>query len=203
MFSLCMSFAGLFFAFFKGWWFSLLLLFAFPVLFIMTTLVTIVMQSGFSENMKSYAQSAGYAEQALNAIRVVVAFGMEETEMRNYGKHLDRARTIAIKSLKKSGLTVGGFFFGMFAYYAYAFFIGTILITSDVINTNTGDDYTSGDILACFFGVVFGVFALGMATPNIKAVSEGRVAGKMAFDIIERKPKIPLDEANSKKLNDI
>jgi len=31
---------------------------------------------------------------------------------------------------------------------------------------------------------------MGMATPNLKAVAEGRVAGKMAFDIIDRKPLI-------------
>jgi ABC-type bacteriocin/lantibiotic exporter with double-glycine peptidase domain len=38
------------------------------------------------------------------------------------------------------------------------------------------------------------MFALGMATPNIKAVSEGQAAGKMAFDIIDRKPKIDQDD---------
>ena len=48
--------------------------------------------------------------------------------------------------------------------------------------------YNAGDVLSCFFGVIFGVFALGMATPNIKAIQEGKVAGKMAFDIIDRKP---------------
>ena len=31
---------------------------------------------------------------------------------------------------------------------------------------------------------MFGMMSLGMATPNIKAVAEGLVAGKMAFDII-------------------
>jgi len=34
------------------------------------------------------------------------------------------------------------------------------------------------------------MFSMGMATPNLKAVAEGRVAGKMAFDIIDRKPLI-------------
>jgi hypothetical protein len=34
--------------------------------------------------MKAYGQSAGYAEQALNAIRVVVAFGQENREVHNY-----------------------------------------------------------------------------------------------------------------------
>ena len=44
--------------------------------------------------------------------------------------------------------------------------------------------------MACMFGVLFGVFSLGMATPNVKAITEGRVAGKMAYDIIDRKPAI-------------
>ena len=33
-----------------------------------------------------------------------------------------------------------------------------------------------------------------MAAPNFKALTEGRVAGKMAYDIIERVPSIPLDK---------
>lgn len=68
-FAMCIS--GLFFAFFRGWWFSLILLFVFPLLFLNTHLITVAMQSGFTQNLKSYGQSAGYAEQALNAIKVV------------------------------------------------------------------------------------------------------------------------------------
>lgn len=37
---------------------------------------------------------------------------------------------------------------------------------------------------------MMGTFAIGMGSSNIKAIAEGRVAGKLAFDIIERKPKI-------------
>jgi hypothetical protein len=44
--------------------------------------------------------------------------------------------------------------------------------------------------MSCFFGIIFGMFSLGMATPNIKAVVEGRAAGKMAYDIIDRVPTI-------------
>lgn len=68
------SFAGFFFAFFRGWWMSLILLFVFPVIFIVMGFVMKSMKAGFTENLKAYGQSAGYAEQALNAIRVVQAF---------------------------------------------------------------------------------------------------------------------------------
>ena len=57
--------------------------------------------------------------------------------------------------------------------------------------------------MSCFFGIIFGMFSLGMATPNIKAVLEGRAAGKMAFDIIDRKPAIDQDDPKVKKLSDL
>ena len=75
-----MSVAGLFFSFFKGWYFSLILLIYFPVMLIAGIGVGMSFSVGFSENMKAYGQSAGYAEQALNAIKVVFAFGQEEKE---------------------------------------------------------------------------------------------------------------------------
>lgn len=74
--------------------------------------------------------------------------------------------------------------FSIFGYYAYAFYVGSILVEKQVINSNTGEIYNSGDIMSCFFGVVFGIFSLGMASPNMKAVVEGRVAGKLAYDTI-------------------
>ena len=108
--------------------------------------------------------------------------------MANYEKYLGRARTTGVKTHMKSSLALAGFFFVMFAYYAYAFYTGSWLVYKQVNNSNSDKIYSAGDIMSCFFGVVFGVFSLGMATPNIKAVTEGRVAGKMAYEIIDRKP---------------
>nr|AAK19598.2 putative ABC transporter [Sterkiella histriomuscorum] len=201
--SMAMCFSGLFFAFFRGWWFSLILLFVFPIIFLMTFMITLAMQSGFMQNLRSYGQSAGYAEQALNAIKVVQAFGMEQTEMINYDKYLGRARATGVKTHMKRALAIAGFFFAMFGYYAYAFYVGSWLVTKQVNNSITDKPYNAGDIMSCFFGIVFGVFSLGMATPNIKAVTEGRVAGKMAYDIIERIPAIQLDQQGAKPVGDI
>ena len=91
----------------------------------------------------------------------------------------------------------------IFGYYAYAFYIGSYLITKQVENTQSKLPYSSGDIIACFFGIVYGVFSLGQATPNIKALTEGRVAGKAAFDIIDRVPKILLDDPKSQPVGEV
>ncbi len=144
---------------------SVILLVAFPVIFIMTGSLMKAMKSGFTENMKAYGQSAGYAEQALNAIKVVQAFGQEDSEVRNYERHLNRAKETGIRTHLKTAIAIGCFFFVMFGYYGYGFYTGSWLITEKKINSNSGEVYNIGDILSCFFGIVFGVMSLGMASP--------------------------------------
>lgn len=60
--SLAMSLSGIVFAFTRGWWMALILLFAFPSIMIATILMGESIKKGTSENLKAYAQSAGYAE---------------------------------------------------------------------------------------------------------------------------------------------
>jgi len=47
-------------------------------------------------------------------------------------------------------------------------------------------------VIACFFGIIFGLFAFGLMTPCLKAISEGKAAGKNAFEVMDRKTEIPL-----------
>lgn len=57
--------------------------------------------------------------------------------------------------------------------------------------------------MSCFLGIVYGAFSLGLAAPNMKAITEGRVAGKMAYDVIERVPAIPLNDKNAIKVDKV
>jgi hypothetical protein len=84
----------------------------------------------------------------------------------------------------------GAFMGSIFMTYGFAFYMGSVWIENGIRNHTYDRTYSSGDILSCFFGVVFGMFSVGMATPNLKAVAEGKVAGKMAFEVIDRIPKI-------------
>ena len=195
-----MTVAGLAFAFTKGWSFSLVLLIAFPFLGVTTSLMAKVMAKGSQETMKAYGQSAGYADQALNAIRVVVAYGQEAKEIKNYTKYLNRARDAGIKTHCRGAFAMALFFASIFGTYAYAFYLGSVWIYYDLQNNTFNRTYTAGDILSCFFGVIFGMFSVGLATPNIKAVTDGRVAGKLAFDIIDRKPAIDQDQPGKKSI---
>lgn len=103
---------------------------------------------------------------------------------------MDKAKAVGIKTHMKTSFILACFLFTMLASYAYSFFMGGIWIYNEIWNHSLDRDYNAGDILCCFFGVLFGMFSLGMAAPNIKAVAAGMAAGKMIFDIIDRKPTI-------------
>ena len=78
--------------------------------------------------------------------------------------------------------------------YAFGFYFGGIFVRDNVHNDVRSRNYQSGDIVSIFFGVLFGAFSLGMAAPSMKAVNEGLVAGHFALSVIDRNPKIKLDE---------
>jgi len=48
------------------------------------------------------------------------------------------------------------------------------------------------------FSVVFGCFQFGAAGPHIRSVSEGKIAGKLAYDVIDHIPGIIPNEPNTK-----
>ena len=196
MLTIATSISGFFFAFLRGWWLSILLLLVFPVLFLMVSSLFKIMEEGFKSNLKAYGQSAGYSEQAINAIRVVQAFGQEEAELRNYERHLNKARTQGIKTHLKTSLGIGSFILCLFCFYAYGFYIGSWLITKQVRNVNQGAAaiYTTGDIIACLMGIVFGIGSVAQVSPQMKSIVEGKIAGKSAYDIIDRVPKILQDD---------
>jgi len=44
------------------------------------------------------------------------------------------------------------------------------------------------------------MFALGMSSPNIKAIAEGKAAGKSAFEVIDRQPEIDIYDKKAMKV---
>ena len=71
----------------------------------------------------------------------------------------------------------------IFGFYAYSFFFGGYLRYNDVKNGDV--EYTGGVVLAIMFSVVFGAFGLGGAGAHIASIAEGRIAGKIAFGVID------------------
>jgi ABC-type multidrug transport system fused ATPase/permease subunit len=97
-------------------------------------------------------------------------------------------------------MALGFFIFMIYASYAYAFFLGGYFVDKEIYNQAMNRNYTGGDSISVFFGVLFGLFALGGASPQITAIIECRAAARLAFDLISRKPTINQDNQDAKKM---
>ena len=81
----------------KGWQLFLAILLIAPVWYLACMLLAKIGMAGYIETMMAYNQSAGYAEQTFAAIRVVVSFGFEKPEVKNYTKYLDQVHAAGCK----------------------------------------------------------------------------------------------------------
>jgi ATP-binding cassette subfamily B (MDR/TAP) protein 1 len=115
-------------AFTRGWIFSFAMLGMFPFMGISGFLFAKIMASGTSSNLRSYAQSAGYAEQALSSIRVVAANGQEKTEIALYNRFLDRVKKNAMAGHIKAAISFAFVWLNMYSGYSYALYIASWFI---------------------------------------------------------------------------
>ena len=129
----------------------------------------------------------------------MVSFGQEGLEIANYKRFLLRVRELGQKQGLMLGASLGFFFFVIYADYAFSFAMGAVWVEEGYWNHTEDRRYTGGDTMACFFGVLIGLFALGGSGPGIMALGMAKGAGKSAFDVIDREPKIKQDDTNAKK----
>ena len=188
------SLGGFISAFSVGWKYAFAALGTFPFLMVGLILLIVGIKAGYIKAAAAYAKSGGYVEQALNNIKVVAAFGQEKREIDNYTKHLDEAKKAGQKGKAIIALSLGTFNLLLFASYAYGLYVGGLFVKNRVYNPNKDRDFTSGDIISIFFGVVIGIFSMGGSAPNAKVVAEGRIAAYIALQVINRVPKILIDD---------
>ena len=173
IFSLTMCISGLTLGFTKGWSLALAITAIGPIFMVGMVVFARAIKGKIMTTIKAYGQSAGYAEQALNAIRVVVAFGMERTELNNYSLYLDRVGKLGAKADLVTGFSLGFFMFSIYIAYSYAFLMGGIWVDQEIWNHTYDRPYQAGDSISVFFGVLFGLFALSSTGPSFNAVAEG------------------------------
>ena len=122
---------------------------------------------------------------------------MEAVEVKNYSKFLARSRDMGRAAALGMAIATAFFIGSLDASYAYGFWLGGIYIEKGYRNDILGRNYLGGDILCVFWGVILGLFALSAVFPQSKALIEGKVAGKQASLVMERKPTIKPDEGIS------
>ena len=81
--------------------------------------------------------------------------------------------------MSKQKVVSAGTAFFIFSFqfvFAIAFLAGSLFIYYSVYNPVYDRPYSAGDVLATFFGVIFGMFALGVLGPNMEAIAGAKAA---------------------------
>jgi len=76
--------------------------------------------------------------------------------------------------------------------YTYGLALGGVFVYKKI--TKGDEYYAAGDVISIFFGVIFGIFSIGMAAPHIKALNDGRASLAEVLKVINRKPTIQVDD---------
>lgn len=135
-----------------------------------------------AREQEKYALAGGVADQVLNNIRTVLAFGKQNYEIHRFDAALEAGRLLAMKKYLILSICLGIVFFLNYIGYGLAFWYGSELISNSEI--------TPGSVFTVFFSVMSGAFSLGHAMPFVSVVSTAIGAASTLFTIIDRVPDI-------------
>ncbi|XP_008059503.1 phosphatidylcholine translocator ABCB4 isoform X2 [Carlito syrichta] len=175
-------FAGFIVGFIRGWKLTLVIMAISPLLGLSAAVWAKILSAFSDKELAAYAKAGAVAEEALGAIRTVIAFGGQNKELERYQKHLENAKKIGIKKAISANISMGIAFLLIYASYALAFWYGSTLVISK--------EYTIGNAMTVFFSILIGAFSVGQAAPCIDAFANARGAAYVIFDIIDNNPKI-------------
>ena len=98
-------------AFLLAWIYAFCLLIIIPFIFVGIYILMKSIKQRQTENLASYIKSGAYAEQALNAIKVVSAFGQEKFENKAYNSFLEQSKNGGVCSNLKEAFGFSQFSF--------------------------------------------------------------------------------------------
>ncbi len=146
------------------------------------------------EEFKAYGKAGQKAQEALGAVRTVVALGVHKKTVETYDTNLKVSEKMAIRK----GLTSGVFAALANGLFLFSFGVG-IMYATYLARVNCQNEGV-GQVIPAFFCVVTSAFSIGQALGYLKDLAEAKGAAKKVNAILEQKSKIDvMDESVQKK----
>lgn len=118
------------------------------------------------------------------------SFAREDLAIKQYDEICTETKTLAARAAVFQGFAGGCFLLAMFAFFLYAYSMGSLLIQYQVINPVSGKPYNIFEVVAATQASVMAMMTLAGITPILPAISRALICGKKIFDVIEREPQI-------------
>ncbi|XP_063789645.1 bile salt export pump-like [Pseudophryne corroboree] len=187
---------GFLLGFVNGWKLTLVIIAVSPLIGIGAALMALAVAKLTGKELLAYAKAGAVADEVLSGIRTVAAFGGELKEVDRYDKNLVYAQRWGIRKGVIMGFFTGYLWFIIFLCYALAFWYGSKLVLEE-------EEYSPGNLLQVFFGVLVGALSLGQASPCLQAFASGRGAATNIFETIDKKPMIDCMSEEGYKLDKV
>lgn len=84
---------------------------------------------------------------------------------------------------------IAAIFSAIFFYYGYALYMGG-LFRIDEVEVSPGRLYSGGIVVGTMTSILIASFQIGGISQNFKVIAEARVAGRMAYDVIDAVPDV-------------
>ncbi|XP_075237871.1 ATP-dependent translocase ABCB1-like [Lycorma delicatula] len=175
-------FSGIAVGFIANWQLTSAILCIGPILIGTSAYMARTSSSTAAREQEKYSFAGCIADEVLNSLRTVVAFGGEFKEIKRYHVALEEGKKIAMKKYYIIAFGIGAVFFIMYASFGLAFWFGAELIGAGVS--------TPGSVFTVFFSVMAGAFSVGNALPFVNSVSTAVGAASTIFNVIDRLPDI-------------
>ena len=118
-----------------------------------------------------------------------MTYGREALEIKNYVKYLSKVNEVNKRFARNFSLSLALLLCLIFLFYGYALGLGSWLRVSEK-KAYDGKLYSGGAIVGIMSAVITASFALAGSAQNMKVITEAKIAGKMAYDVIDAKPDV-------------
>ncbi|KAL5051279.1 hypothetical protein BDW71DRAFT_214233 [Aspergillus fruticulosus] len=145
-------------------------------------------------SIECYGKGGSVADNVLNSIRTVAAFGAQEMLAKKYEAHLRDAEKYGRIVQMTFALVIAGILGTMYLNYGLGLWMGSRFLVEDP------ETVQPGDVLTIMMSIILGSYALGNVAPNIQAFSDAVAAATKILGTIERQSPLNPMSMDGKKL---
>ncbi|EPB85907.1 hypothetical protein HMPREF1544_07323 [Mucor circinelloides 1006PhL] len=193
---LCISFfcqfiAGYVVGFYKGYKMALTMFAVSPLLAAIVLTMIVLIKKYVILTQTSYAQAGAVAEHALQAIRTVHAFSLQERFLKRFQEKLKVAERYGVKRIYVSGVGLAVFTFCFFSSLGLALWYGSQLVLEGTL--------TASSVFVVFLAMITGSISMAKMLPHLTAIINACGASYKVFKVIDTVPAINYDRQGGEK----
>ncbi|KAL3285399.1 hypothetical protein HHI36_019503 [Cryptolaemus montrouzieri] len=182
--------SGIIWSLILGWKLALVCIASIPLSLAVMRFILWLSAKMSKQEMESYGRAGAIAEEVFSAIRTVIAFDGQKTEMKRYENHLEEARKNNIKRSFFTGASHAALWLFFYANCALSMWYGVTLIIDERSLPPGEKTYTPAIVVAVFFNTLVASWHLSMAAPFIQIFAEACGAASKVFKVIDNEPTI-------------